>query len=487
MADLSDDNLDAVARGAAWNPVPLRKDDRPLDYPVERLPGLIGEAVREVADCMQAPVALVAASALSAVSAAVQTQFSVRRNRILHGPASLYFLTVADSGERKTSVDNLFTQPIKDWEAAQRQREKQLHEAYLEELATWERNAGPPPDKPEPTPKMLRGDDTSEALISHLSKYPIAAVISPEAGVIFGSHSMKAESVKRNLGLLNQLWDGGPVNEGRVLRGETYIESVRVTMGLMVQPSVLDNFFQKTDGLARGIGFNARFLFSHPASTQGSRFYREPEQMPALEAFHRRVTLLLQLPAAMDGLGRLITHGVKFDAEAQDAWIRFHDEVEEFLGGDREYSTIKDVASKAAENAARLACCLHVFTAYGDNTLGDIDRSTMDAACSLMRWYLDEAVRFGRTAELTTGVRNAELLEEWLVRKHKDAIREKRETAITVNTIRRMGPGALRGTKGAIDEALELLQDHGRIRVQKLAGGKSQYVTVAPQVVFEWS
>jgi hypothetical protein len=489
MADLSDEGLDRVARGAAWNPKPLRKDVTAFDYPVERLPGVIGKAVREVADCMQAPMALVAASALSAVSAAVQTQFSVRRNRILHGPASLYFLTVADSGQRKSSVDNLFIKPIRDWEAAQRQREKELLAEYEEEIAAWEKMDGSErddrPEKPEPTPKMLRGDDTSEALVSHLTKYPIAAVICAEAGVIFGGHSMKTEQVKRNLGLLNQLWDGGPVVEGRVGRGEVYIESARVTMGLMVQPIVLDSFFQKTDGLSKGIGFNARFLFSHPVSTIGSRFYKEPEDMPALDAFHRKVTTLLQMTAAKDELGRLITHGIKFDAEAQDAWIRFHDEVEEYLGGDREYSTIKDVASKAAENAARLACCLHVFTKYG-GVMGDIDRSAMDAACSLMRWYLDEAVDFGRKAEMTEELRNAEKLEIWLVEKHKEAIRQKRETTITVNIIRQKGPNALRGGK-RIDDALELLADHGRVRVQKAEGSKSRYVTLAPSVVFEYS
>lgn len=491
MADLSDEGLDRVARGAPWNPVPLRKDERPDDYPVERLPGVIGKAVREVADCMQAPVALVAASVLSAVSAAVQTQFSVRRNRVLHGPASLYFATAADSGERKSSVDDLVMSPLKDWEASQRQREKDLLAEYEEELAAWEQmdksERGDKPEKPEPTPKMLRGDDTSEALVSHLTKYPVAAVISSEAGVIFGGHSMKAENVKRNLGLLNQLWDGGPVIEGRVGRGETYIASVRVTMGLMVQPSVLDSFFQKTDGLARGIGFFARFLFSHPESTQGLRFYKEPkEAMPALAEFHRQVAKLLLLPAAKDELNRLISHEVRLDPQAHDVWVRFHDEIEESLGGDREYSTIRDVASKAAENAARLACCLHVFMNYG-GLMNDIDRNTMGDACQLMRWYLREAVRFGRAAEMTTGLRNAETLEAWLVEKHKQAMRERREPAVTVNTIRRMGPGSLRGAKGAIDEALELLRDHGRVRVQKPTGTKSQFVTVAPQVIQEYS
>lgn len=489
MANLSNENLDTVARLAPWDPKPLRKEDRPFDYPLERLPGVIGDAVREVAECMQAPVALVAACALSAVSAAVQTQFSVRRNRILSGPVSLYFLTVAESGERKSSVDSLFMKPNKDWEAAQRKREKEIEEEYRQNLAAWEKadgaERGDPPDKPAPTAKMLRQDDTSEALVSHLTKYPVAAFISSEAGVIFGGHSMKAESVKRNLALLNQLWDGGPVNEGRVGRGETYIESVRVTMGLMVQPDVLESFTHKTEGLARGIGFFARFLFSHPESTQGMRYYKEPESLPALESFQQKVTFLLQLQAAHDELGRLVSREVRFDAEAQDAWVRFHDEVEELIGGDGEYSTIKDVASKAAENAARLACCLHVFVS-ADGPQRDIERGTMDAACSLMRWYLDEAVRFGRKAEITSEMRNAELLEIWLVDKHKEAIRQKRETPMTVNTIRQKGPNALRGGKH-IDDALNLLQDHGRLRVTQASGSKSRFVTIAPQVVMEWS
>lgn len=485
MVSLSDDALDGFMKaGIAWHPRPLRRDEQPFDYPEERLPGIIGQAVREVAEFTQAPVALIAASALSAVSAAVQTRFSVRRNARMHGPASLFFLTVAESGERKSSVDDLFMAPIRQWEAEQRQEEKRVQEKYAEELAEWERDEckGDRPEPPAPTPKMLRGDDTSEALLRHLARYPCAAVISAEAGVIFGSHSMKADSVQRNLGLANQLWDGGPVLEGRIGRGETTIESVRVTMGLMLQPSVLQSFLQTTNGMARGIGFFARFLFCHPQSTQGSRYYRDPPPMPALDKFQGRITLLLQWPAAQDDLGRLITHHIGMDDEAQNAWVMFYNEVEERIGTDGEYSGIKDVASKAAENAARLACCLHVFT---DANAPQISRSTMDIACSLMRWYLDEAVRFGRQAEITEEMRNAEMLEEWLVQKFKEARRAKQEWEMRVNTIRQKCPNPLR-TRQKLDAALELLQDHGRIRVISLSGSKSKYVQIAPQVVEEY-
>ncbi|RMB36336.1 uncharacterized protein DUF3987, partial [Sphingomonas sp. PP-F2F-G114-C0414] len=328
------------------------------------------------------------------------------------------------------------------------------------------------------------GDDSSEALLMHLSGYPIAAVICAEAGVIFGSHAMKPEQVQRNMGQANTLWDGGPILEGRIGRGETNIESVRVTMGLMVQPTVMQNFLSKNDGLARGIGFLARFLFSQPMTTQGMRPYRDPEPMPGLADFHQRVTLLLQAPAATDELGRLISAHIKFDDNAQETWIQFYNEVEDYLGGDSIYSGIRGEASKAAENAARIACCLHVFT-MPNHML--IDRRTMADACALMRWYLNEAVRFGQSAEVTEELRNAELLESWLVQKWKDALRAGETPQITVNTIRQKGPNALRGKKGLIDDALELLGDHGRVRVLPMHGTKSKEVFIAPQVIREYS
>lgn len=481
--DMSPQANDAFLRELPWKPQPLRRYDQPLPYPVDRLPPIIREAVEQVADYVQAPMAMVAGCALSAVSAAVQTQFSVRRDARLYGPASLFFLTIAESGERKSSVDKFFMQPLHDWEAHQRREQKRWERMHRDAMEAWEESGreGEKPDDVPVVPRMLRGDDTAEALLGHLDKYPIAAVISAEAGVIFGSHSMKAENAQRNMGLLNQIWDGGPIREARVGRGETVIESVRGTMGLMLQPDVLAKFTEKTDGLARGIGFFARFLMCHPETTQGMRLYKEPPPMPELQAFQVRIAQLLLLPAGFDDLGRLIGHCAGFDKAAQDTWIRFHNEVEELIGGDREYSTIRDVASKAAENAARLACCLHVFATYGEG-LTPISRSAIESACALMRWYLDEAVRFSSSTDVTDEVRNAEKLEQWLCRR----VREKPRDAITVNMVRQKGPGALRGGK-RIDDALDLLSDLGRVRVKTYRGDKSRYITVAPQVVREWS
>lgn len=51
MADLSDAATEAVMLSAAWNPKRFRRDDRSTDYPVNRLPGIIGQAVQVRATC----------------------------------------------------------------------------------------------------------------------------------------------------------------------------------------------------------------------------------------------------------------------------------------------------------------------------------------------------------------------------------------------------------------------------------------------------
>jgi putative DNA primase/helicase len=90
----------AKTRDRDWpEPEPLTE---PLDaqpYPDEALPLIMREAVRQAQGFVQAPMALVACSALSSLSLAAQGLANVRRDHQLVGPISLYLLAVADSGE----------------------------------------------------------------------------------------------------------------------------------------------------------------------------------------------------------------------------------------------------------------------------------------------------------------------------------------------------------------------------------------------------
>ncbi|MBW9971973.1 DUF3987 domain-containing protein, partial [Escherichia coli] len=77
-------------------------------YPIYALPPLVRNAIIETQKNTQAPLAMVATSALTATSIACQNQVDVCRPGNLRGPVNLYSLILADSGERKTTVDKVF-------------------------------------------------------------------------------------------------------------------------------------------------------------------------------------------------------------------------------------------------------------------------------------------------------------------------------------------------------------------------------------------
>ena len=487
MVSLTPEALDGFLRANWREPRSLRKLEQPDPYPVECLPPLVRDAVVEVTGYLQAPRAMVAGCALAAISAAVQTTFSVRRDSVLKGPASLYVLTVAESGERKSTVDNLFMAPLREWQVRQEQVAKIAMAEHLNDLREWqEADDRDEADKPTPprVPRMLRGDDTAEALAKAIAEYPVAAVMSAEAGVILGSFSMSSDSVTRTLAQANTMWDGGPLDQARISRERIRVDQMRVTMGLQVQPGVLERFREKTGGLGRAIGYFARFLLSHPESTVGSRYYQSPpDGTPKLAAFQSRIAELLLVEAQFDENDQLVSHYLPLSREAHATWVLFHDEVEERTNPDHEYAGIRDVASKAAENAARIACCLHVFVNGGQAEIGP---EIMRKSCALMRWYLDEADRFTQRHGAPAEIGDAETLEGWLVGHHKKLAREGAADTLCVNMVRQLGPNRLR-VRARADAALQLLQDHGRLRVQKGQGTKTEYIQIAPQVLAEWS
>lgn len=79
----------------------------PDEFPLSSLPPLIRDAVIEAQQITQAPLGLVAASALGAVSLVCQNLIDVCRLNTLRGPVSLFLLTLAESAERKGQASRI--------------------------------------------------------------------------------------------------------------------------------------------------------------------------------------------------------------------------------------------------------------------------------------------------------------------------------------------------------------------------------------------
>ena len=90
-------------------------------------------------------------------------------------------------------------------------------------------------------------------------------------------------------------------------------------------------------------------------------FTEAPANWPHLAAFHRRIAAILDQPAPIDEDGALTPPMLTLTPEAKAAWVEYHDAIESELASGGELYDVRDVASKSADNAARLAALFQIF------------------------------------------------------------------------------------------------------------------------------
>ncbi|KVD94053.1 hypothetical protein WS63_05150 [Burkholderia stagnalis] len=482
------------------DPQPLMAKSCSEPYPLGALPEVVRAAVAEVQGFMKAPMPLVASSALSALSLAIQAYTDVKRAERLTGPVGVFMLIVAESGERKSTCDSFFAQTISGYEAAQAEFAKPAVKRYRADLAAWDakragivdkirksqlfapeveklesrlRDLEENAPKPPRIPHLMYTDATPEALGYGLaSNWPSAGVVSAEAGAVFGSHGMGKDSIMRNLALFNVLWGGGQHRVDRRTAESFVVRGARLTMALQVQEATLREFFERSGDLARGTGFLARFLVAWPDTTQGARpFSDPPASWPALEVFNRRLTELLGQPVQVDEDGALILPTLSLSPEAKVAWVAYHDFVEQELATGGAFSDVRDVASKSADNAVRLAALFHVFE---HGVSGTIDVRCVEAAAQIARWHLNESRRFFGELMLPASIRDAMRLDRFLV----GYCQREGLGSVEKNFVRQYGPHR---DRGKLDSAVAELCLLGRVRLAH--SGRRKIIEVNPALL----
>jgi putative DNA primase/helicase len=501
-SDSSHSNKGGNTNAPTWPiPQPLTAKIEAESYPIDALPDTIRAAVEEVGGFVKAPVPLVASSAIAALSLAIQAHYDVERASNLHSPVSTFTLVIAESGERKSTCDGFFTKAIRDYESAQVEAAKPFVKDYNAAIESWEAKrsgikdkirqlakakkptAGLEADlrdlghnKPEPPriTRLIYGDVTPEELAFKLAMvWPSGGVVSTEAGVVFGSHGMGSDSVTRNLARLNVLWDGGDLPIDRRTTESFTVRGARLTMGLQVQSATLHSFFEKSGALARGTGFLARFLIACPESTQGQRPFTEaPENWPSLVAFNLRITEMLNQPVPINEDGSLTPLMLTLTPEAKAAWIAYHDAIEGELASGGELFDVRDVASKSADNSARLAALFHVF----EGGLGAISADAFERASRIAIWHLSESRRFFGALALPAEMADAVRLDKWLL----EHCRRERTHCVRKRYTRQHGT-VRDGAR--LDAAISELISLDRIQLRK--DGKQLSIWINPALMSE--
>lgn len=424
---------------AVWpEPEPLTEPDQQAPYPLHALPADLQALVREVQEYYQAPVPMIATCALSILAAAGQALADIDIDGTLSKPLSLFTLIVAESGERKSEIDKVLSKPLhewerqqleeradeikasraahKAWEAAKRGIEKRIetqaskgqdYEESAEQLAQLEIDVPPVVLIPD----LIMQDQTPEGMAKALKRYPSISLLSSEAAVVLGGHGMGKDSASRNQGMMNDLWSGQPIKITRAMAESFSLRGRRLSAGLAVQQSVLSAFAK--DGGARGIGFFARFLITQPDSTKGTRFYKPPSEWRHLSAWSNQVHSLLNTPLQIDSDGALQPESLQLHPDAKQLWIKGYNAIERELSQFGEFAEVGDVASKSADNAARIAGLLHL---YQNGLVGRVTVDEMRSGLALALWHLNESKRYFTKAKIDEKTLLADRLEQWLIK-----------------------------------------------------------------------
>ena len=475
-------------QSSTWNqPIPLTHVlNNETPYPFDALPSAVQQIVNSYQCYGQQPLSLVACGALANLSLACQTLANVARDAYLVSPVSLYFLVIANSGERKSAADNVFSKAIRQWEATIRKKREPERLSALTQHKAWQMErdglltqikravySGEDSDNyknlldelvhQEPDipiqPTLYFEDATQEALAIHLAHgWPSASLWSDEAGIILGSHSMQSNPM-RFVALLNRLWEGKSFAAHRKTSQSFIIEHRRLTLNLMMQPLLLDQMISQATGISRQSGFLARCLLAYPDSTMGTRFYQDPPaQLEGLNEYEQRIKECLDQSQRLNQTGCINLPILKMSSQAKHSWIQFFNSIEAGLNAQGQWIEIKDFASKAAENSVRLAALFHLFS----GKTGDISVEHIEQAITLMNWYLFEARRLLEPQSTQPNLDDARKLLVWLL--------EQRPQTTTPRDILQFGP--LRN-KVQRDNALETLIEHQYIRLVK-TGNKTR-------------
>lgn len=481
----------------------------PEPFPLEVLPVDIKGAIEEVEKITKAPIPLIFASSMSVISATVQglvnaTYPTLNGNKSV--PCSLFFLTLADSGERKSTVDSYFKKPIINWE-------KEMVKEYEVEMKNFkgakkvwdtrtkilenqmQKSSNPnssqidsdftthyqnEPSKPTKR-KLIIMDATTEAFMKELQSYPVKAQLSSEGGTIFGSNAMGAENIMKTLSQYNELWDGNGIQRDRIAEeANVSVGEVRVTLGVAVQPSVFDQFMVNTKKLGKGSGFLARFLLSRPISTKGTRFIdisRQKIETPYLQNYNERISQLLNFGIRFNNDDKIFQcNDILMSREAEILWEDFYNRIEEQQDEGGNYNHISGFASKSSEHLVRLATCLHIFCdKTGQNSL--IDEDIMNSAIEIMYWYIREQKRFDNKST------ESELLTDlkYLLGKIQDHCDEN-DLTVADSSFRGKTSYTYAGGKEKYRRLLSTLENLKCIRLFKRGKGKKLYIALNPKL-----
>lgn len=378
-------------------PIPLVSTAEPSPFPLEVLPAVLQEYVRQISHALQVHPDMPSALSLAILAACVQGKTKINITPEWQEELSLYTAVIAEPGERKSAVFSALTAPIYRFTenynlthaaeiAAYQNNLKRLEvrknklisdNAAEEEINEVQSELSLLLANPVVPMRLIAADCTPEALAVIMSRNNDKISILSDEGV-FDIMSGLYTSGRSNINIYLNAYDGQSISIDRKGSGSLLLNRPLITFGICCQPSVIADFIGDKQFIGKGLA--QRFLFSRPPSMLGKRTL---QYAPVdIEVRNSYITLINSLLEMQD-----TDNTIKMSSEAFKLFSSFYNEIEVKLGQQGRYSVSRTFLSKLAGKTARICGLIHLC---GHSVNEPVSAETVKSAVHIARYFMEQ-------------------------------------------------------------------------------------------------
>lgn len=380
-------------------------------YPVDSFPPILKNAICALHEDTQMPIEMIGSTLLAATALALQplievvSPFSTEKTE----PCSLFFLTLAISGEGKGPIYDKIMAPFNAFAKEMHTEYEKSQDVYKKDHAVWvskkrglnsmlqkaSKHGGDceieeelfrahldkEPEKPKKF-EMFNDDNSPVGLIEQLDRYPYAGCFANEAMTFFSGY------LKNNQALLNKLWSNEAYPYNRKDRNISLIKC-RLTVLLMTQPSEFELYLQKCGSRNILNGFIARFLITNTLSTKTQRKINlnQEKSNEVLSKVFDFFNQCLHKQKEMFYDKSIPVKKLSLTDEAKNLFKNKKEQYITYTAQNQKWEHISEFVSKADSQAIRIAA---LFSYYSET----ISESVLNNAFTITEWHLNQAAQY---------------------------------------------------------------------------------------------
>lgn len=362
------------------------------EFPFHVLPPLLSETIDELATAYSAPKEILASSAISIIGMCLGRGVGLYTDDPEPTYGLLYMYLGALPGVGKRSIKALM-KPVDDYVYEHRQRQRIQVEAELREELE---KSGKEPSSADISKRI--GKDFPTLYTSMFTEEGLAQLLMRNKEYVF-LHSTEAAGVVKSIigqgrqqntstNLLKHCYVGDSFFETYKSSEEAHLKEPRMGVLLLSTPSTLGMFMQHPELLADGT--ISRFLFDSSEQRRRKRERGRKLVNPKVQESWENL--------AKEILGRFAWKStpetmIGMTDEAMQLRLDLDDEMVEMNNSLSNRLVESGITNRTAENAGRIALCLH-FAKNGLRALDrTLDKDTMRAGVLLSRYYFQKTCK----------------------------------------------------------------------------------------------